>query len=201
MSLEEILKKHNIPNKTEFFATTSYKFKSDILDNFSSSIDKVFIEFGTSRGYTSAFASELFKTVHTVNYDRGNYNNRDIKAQDYLNKIDNVNQHWFDLYNTSFDSILSNLGKGDVFLSDAQHTTNAVIIDTKLAKHLSNDNSYIVYDDYGLYKGIRKAVEILVEDKVIEITKFIGEEKEWQFDPRSRQRVLQDREGVICKIL
>lgn len=64
MSLEEILKKHNIPNKTEFFATTSYKFKSDILDNFSSSIDKVFIEFGTSRGYTSAFASELFKTVH-----------------------------------------------------------------------------------------------------------------------------------------
>lgn len=58
-----------------------------------------------------------------------------------------------------------------------------------------------MYDDYGLYKGIRKAVEILVEDKVIEITKFIGEEKEWQFDPRSRQRVLQDREGVICKIL
>jgi|DEB0MinimDraft_4_1074332.scaffolds.fasta_scaffold16499_2 hypothetical protein len=195
MSLEEIIKKHNIPNKTEFFATTSYKFKSDILDYFSSSIDKVFIEFGTSRGYTSAFASELFKTVHTVN------NNIDFKAQNYLNKIDNVNQHWFDLYNTSFDFVLNNLGKGDVFLSDAQHTTNAVIIDTKLAKHLSNDNSYIVYDDYGLYRGIREAVEILVEDKVIEIIKFIGEEKGWQFDPSSRQRVLQDREGVICKIL
>jgi hypothetical protein len=195
MSLEEILKKHTIPNKTEFFATTSHKFKSDILDYFSSSKDKVFIEFGTSRGYTSAFASELFKTVHTVN------NNRDFKAQNYLNKIDNVNQHWFDLYKTSFDFVLNNLGKGDVFLSDAQHTTNAVIIDTKLAKHLSNDNSYIIYDDYGLYKDIRRAVDILVQDKVIEVIKFIGEEEGWQFDRHHKERTLQDREGVICKIL
>jgi len=195
MSIEEILEKHNIPNKTEFFATTSYKFKSDILHNFSSSKDRIFIEFGTSRGYTSAFASELFKTVHTIN------NNRDFEAQKYLSNFDNVNQYWFDIYKTSFDFILNKIGKGDVFLSDAQHTTNAVIKDTKLAKHLSNDNSYIIYDDYGLYSDIRKAVDILVQDKVIEVIKFIGEEKGWQFDRHHKERTLQDREGVICKIL
>ena len=195
MSLDEIIEKHAIPNKTEFFATTSYKFKSDILDNFSSSKDKVFIEFGTSRGYTSAFASELFKTVHTVNIKQ------DVLANEYLSKINNVVQHQFNLYGTSFSSILDRVGRGTVFLSDARHTTRAVINDTKLAKYLSNSNSYIIYDDYGLYNDIRNAVDILVKDKYIEIIKFIGEEKGWQYGEKPNLRILQDKEGVLCKIL
>ena len=67
MSAKLILEKYDIPDKPDFFATTSHQFKKDLYDYFNDSKDKVFIEFGTSRGFSSVFVSELFKHVHTVN--------------------------------------------------------------------------------------------------------------------------------------
>lgn len=53
MDLKEIIENHNIPDKTDFHATTSYKFKEDLFYFLQSigSEDLICTEFGTSRGF------------------------------------------------------------------------------------------------------------------------------------------------------
>ena len=57
MSGLEIIEQYQIPDKPDFYATTSHRFKLDLFDFFNDYKDKVLIEFGTSRGYTSVFCS------------------------------------------------------------------------------------------------------------------------------------------------
>jgi len=49
MEFKEIIEKHNIPDKPDFHATTSYKFKEDLFFFFQSigSEDLICTEFGT----------------------------------------------------------------------------------------------------------------------------------------------------------
>ena len=195
--VQEILHKFNIPDKPQFFATTSHKFKEDIYSYFYPSKDKTFIEFGTSRGYTSAFASEIFKHVHTINIKNT------IESREYLNDIPNVTQYILDLANTPGEAILEATGRGDVFMIDADHSFDAVVRDTATAIHLANKDSYIIYDDYGGYSTVKKAVQFLVKANLIEVVEYIGQEKDYTFGESTLDlnRCLNDREGVICRIL
>lgn len=197
MSAKLILEKYDIPDKPDFFATTSHKFKSDLFTFFTECKDKIFIEFGTSRGFSSVFVSELFKHVHTVNIQLTE------ETKELLSKTDNITAHKFDLYNSAAKDYLEKLDRGDVFFVDAKHEYKAVKSDTYLAKEFANKGAYVIYDDYGAYREIKRAVKKLIDLKVIEVVKYIGNKKGWKYGENdgSVKRTLEDYEGVICKIL
>jgi len=197
MSAKLILEKYDIPDKPDFFATTSHKFKSDLFTFFTECKDKIFIEFGTSRGFSSVFVSELFKHVHTVNIQLSE------ETKELLSKTDNITAHKFDLYNLAAKDYLEKLDRGDVFFVDAKHEYKAVKSDTYLAKEFANKGAYVIYDDYGAYREIKRAVNKLIDLKVIEVVKYIGNKKGWKYGENdgSVKRTLEDYEGVICKIL
>jgi len=197
MSAKLILEKYDIPDKPDFFATTSHKFKSDLFTFFTECKDKIFIEFGTSRGFSSVFVSELFKHVHTVNIQLSE------ETKELLSKKDNITAHKFDLYNLAAKDYLEKLDRGDVFFVDAKHEYKAVKSDTYLAKEFANKGAYVIYDDYGAYREIKRAVNKLIDLKVIEVVKYIGNKKGWKYGENdgSVKRTLEDYEGVICKIL
>jgi hypothetical protein len=94
MFVNELIKRDSIPDKTEMHATTTHKFKRDLWTFFNKPEykDAYFIEYGTSRGYTSMVASYLFKEVHTIN------NVDDAVSAQYLSSRKNINRHIFDLY-------------------------------------------------------------------------------------------------------
>lgn len=197
MSPELIFEKYNIPDKTKFYATTSHQFKRDLFEFFTDCQEKTFIEFGTSTGYSSVFVSEFFKHVHTINIKLTD------QTKELLSKAKNVTPYIFDLYDFSAEEHMKKIGLGDVFFVDAVHTYKAVISDTYLAKRFASEDAYIIYDDYGLYPKIKLAVDELVNEKEIEIVKFIGNKEGWKYGSQTGtlQRTLKDYEGVICKIL
>jgi hypothetical protein len=63
----------------------------------------------------------------------------------------------------------------------------------------NNPNGIIIFDDYGLIKSVKKAVDKFIEEKKIEVIKKIGEEKGTKFKG-TRDKILKDYEGIICKI-
>ena len=193
MSGLEIIEKYQIPDKPNFFATTSHKFKLDLYDFFNNHKDKVLIEFGTSRGYTSVFCSQLFKNVHTINIKRTK------ETDECVSQVNNIKQHVLNLENSD----LSSIEKGDVYIIDDLHSYNAVIKDTSTAKEHCNKGAYIVYDDYGTYPEIKKAVDELIEQEEIKFIKYIGHKAGWRYGDGGGvgyKRTLTDREGVICRI-
>jgi len=92
----------------------------------------------------------------------------------------------------------------NVVLIDAEHTYTAVKRDTRVVKEIANKSAFIVYDDYGTYPDIKKAVNDMIAADEIRFVKYIGEEEGWKYGNgggAGYKRTLTDREGVICKIL
>lgn len=198
MSIEDLIEKFQIPDKPDFYATTTHKFKKDIWTYFSNEMFKelTFVEFGTSRGYTSLIMSYLFKLVHTINWQDS------VDAKAMSKGITNINYHIFDLYNSTasdWDKIKS----GDVFMVDAVHSYNAVMTDvnnalsfleTKLQKKL------FIFDDYGAFPEVRRAVDDLISSKTLEVVMTIGEEQGYKYGESAghTDRILKSYEGLIC---
>jgi len=195
MELKEIIEKHNIPDKPDFHATTSYKFKEDLFYFFQSigSEDLICTEFGTSRGFTTVMLSYLFKEVHTVNLKQGDL------TKELISGLDNIHLHEFNLYSNS----KLPTPKSDVFIIDAGHNYRDVISDTKRAIENSTGKSFLIFDDFGGFPPVRKAIlDILAEGK-IGVVKFIGMNAGWKYGEEAIHvsRTLTHQEGVICQIL
>src|SRR6056300_1295503 len=198
MSIEEILIEDNIPDKPNNYATTTHKFKKDLWSFFDKDYfkDVNFIEFGTSRGYTAKIASYLFEHVHTVNV------RVDELSAKYLSSRDNITCYGFNLYgnNCPWDKIDS----GDVFLIDALHTYDAVTKDIESALTQipsKKGKKYLVFDDYGAYPGIKRAIEDAISRGVIEEVTRIGQEEGYKYGESTLEisRTLLDSEGIVCR--
>lgn len=199
MEKENILEKYSIPDKTEQTHTTSKKFKSDVLD-FSSknpSKERVLIEFGTAKGFSSLIFSTIYKEVHSVNIKQEN------SAIEIAKSRDNLYLYEFDLYASDATEQLAKLPNGDVYFIDAVHDYKSVISDTFLAKTTANPNAFIIYDDYGAFSEVKKAINFLVQNNVIKLVMYIGMEKGWSYGPpiSGTDRILKDFEGVICQLV
>lgn len=196
MSPELIIESANIPDKPDFYATTSHRFKKDVSDFFNNHSDKILVEFGTSRGYTSAYLSHFFKQVHTVNIAQ------ETLAREYLSSFKNVFLYELDLYAPTTTESVKIIMPGDVYIIDAVHSYHHVISDTKLAMQEINENGYLIYDDYGAFPEVKAAIDDMVEQGLMEIVKYIGHEEGWCYGATNESaRTLKHYEGVICKVL
>lgn len=198
MSIEEIIQQDSIPDKPEVYATTTHKFKKDFWNFFNTADFKQvnFIEFGTSTGYTAKIASYLFKQVHTINI------RIDREAKEYLASRENITLYAFDLYKSSKQWEV--METGDVFLIDAVHTYGAVTQDIETAlKELPSKNKkkYLVFDDYGAFPEVKRAIDEAINKGLIKEVARIGQETGYCYGKPTGEttRTLTDSEGIICQ--
>lgn len=183
MNIEEILT--NIPDKFQHKTTTSHKFKRELFEFFDKEEfkNKTCLEIGSNIGYTTRVLSYLFKEVIGFNLENVEM------AQKFNSDRPNVRFYAQDVYNTILP-----LDYGDVFLVDAEHTYDAVITDTLRSLTFKSDGKkYFVYDDYGAFPEIKKAISDLIDHDKIKIVKHLGHEPGSNFT-----RPLFDYEGLIC---
>lgn len=183
-----------IPDKTEYTATTSHKFKKDIWDFCSNPGFKELkaVELGTSNGHSTHILSYLFDSVTTVN------NNESIRAKEFNKDRDNITFLNFDLYRTPWQ-----VYEGDIFFIDADHSYQAVCLDIQHSLKLKSsiEKKVFIFDDYGAeqYKDeVRRAVDEFVSRGKLEVLGYVGHEPGWTVDG-TPGRTLTHYEGIICQ--
>lgn len=186
-------------DKYQNLSTTSFKFKTDVWNFFQEFSDKVAVEFGTNKGQTTRLLSYLFKYVYTVNI---NDNAEAIKLNADIDNIRYISN--FNLYSGRELLIPDQIS---LFFLDAGHTFDELIYDiNRVTSMQCTPNCYILFDDYGSSTniGIKRAVDMAVSSKVLEIVKFIGHEAGHNFGNGIKggpDRILIGPEGVITKII
>ena len=191
--IEELLK--NIPDKNQWLATTSHKFKRDIWDFCQDPMFKEMevIELGTSNGDSTHILSYLFNRVYTIN------NNESVYAKQFNKDLDNISYYNFNLYESEWL-----VKKGDVFFIDADHSYEGVYLDIKNSLRLKPnilEKKILIFDDYGINKyehTVKRAVNEFINNKTLEVLGYIGHPPGYSFDG-SLERTLTDYEGIICQ--
>lgn len=188
MQIDELLE--DIPDKRENKGTTSLRFKRDLIDFFQKKNKNkgTLVELGTHNGFSTKVLSHLFQNVATFD---NNYENT-CKAKCFNQEVDNITYHIEDVYEYDWWKVSNDISA--VFV-DTVHTYEKVVLDIENCLKIENE-CYIIFDDYGLFEEVKKAVDEYTENKKIEFVKYIGEPK--GSDCRVG-KTLQDWEGIVCK--
>ena len=57
----------------------------------------------------------------------------------------------------------------------------------------------IVFDDYGLFPEIKKAVDEYIEKDVLKVEKYLGQPTGTRYE-KTMNKILKDWEGLICSV-
>jgi FkbM family methyltransferase len=193
--------KKNIDIKDDIY-TVSNKFRKDIKDFFNKDSKNLkIVEIGSHKGYTTKYLSTIFKKVYPIDLN--------VKHHQYSRKHnynDNIEYIHLNLYDNSSWKVIPN--DIDIVFIDANHDYEYCKMD--LINSLINfpQLKYIIFDDYGVWPGVNKVVKEFIETKHIKIEKNIGlNYKELREIPicfdiaNSKNFIINDHEGVICKVL
>jgi len=176
-SFEELLSK--IQHKDKVKATTTLKFKKDVIDILlECPFEGDILEVGTSSGNTTAVlatvAKQLGKQVYGFDHSVEQVRNADKLCSSL--GLDNYKIIEKDVYNEEWD--LENIG---FVLIDCIHTEKNLRMDIQNAIGVSiNQNPIIVIHDYGLVtKKGDKVIDFIKSSEDLKVVKYIGEEKDW----------------------
>ena len=182
----------NSVRKSESKTTTSMKFKADVIDFYGNNFkNKTLVEIGTSLGYGTKILSPLFKKIITVDSspEKMEY------AKDYLKDFDNVEFKLMDVYNQMWQ-FEENV---DVVFIDCVHDYDHVKSDVDNSI-MTFDKPIIMFDDYGLFPEVKRLIDEYILDGKLEVLEKIGHYKGKVY-PKTQNKVLIDREGIICQTL
>jgi len=186
---------NKVKSKLDDKDTTSRKFKEDLIITFDNHKDKVMLELGCNRGYTTRVYASLFKKVIAVERSE---NNIQI-AKDVCKDVDNVEFIKSDVYNSNFE-----LPYSDIVHIDAGHSHEEVLFDINRCLEKLNKPTLIfdgvcekLYPNGEIGKTIRTAIDKSVSEGKINIKKYIGESKGYV---TGNGKKLLGREGMICNV-
>jgi SAM-dependent methyltransferase len=165
----------SVPQKYENFGTITHQMKRDIHRHFSGK-ELTCMEVGCYNGYTTNILSKFFKSVTALDN-----NDVHLDAATKLNSGNaNVNFVKVDLYNEDdwqrkvhsvYEDII------DVALVDASHSYEHAKSDIVNAIKLGC--KYIILDDVGVYKGIKKCVSEIEAEYASRIQRVIPIGIDW----------------------
>ena len=172
--------------------TTSKKFKKEMYEFFDKPEfkDKIALEFGCHYCHTSVVLSYLFSTVYALQeVDRP-------EAEEFAlsQGRQNITLVIHDMYSENKIPI----DAADVILIDAMHTYDACKSDVKNSLELkSYGKKYFVFDDYGTCPEVKRAIDEMINTKLLKKITTIGYKKgePWNLIPYP----LDDDEGIICQ--
>jgi len=182
----------DLPDKFTSKTTTSLKWKSDFIDYFRDDKykDMKILEIGSSLGHSSRILSFLFKKVIAVD----NLSERHIKSNRLNYDRDNIEFVTMDVYNQpwNFESV-------DVVFIDCVHDYQHVKSDIDNALKFGK-GTIIVFDDYGLFPELKKAIDEYISANVLSLETYLGMPTGTYY-PKTMNKELKDWEGLVCQVM
>ena len=146
--------------------TCSDEFREDIKMFFKDKSDYKIAEIGSHKGYTTRYLSEIFEKVYAIDnsIEWTNFNkelNKDKKNIEYIH---------LDIYK-DFWNIIPDV---DIVFIDAQHSYKECKSDIYNSIKQFRNLKYIIFDDYGVWPGVKQNVNELLLNEMIILKKYIG---------------------------
>lgn len=169
--------------------TISTKMRTEIVEFFNEKPKYKIVEIGSYKGYTTKELSKIFSEVYAVDN-----NENFIQISKELNKnANNIHYVNLDIYKSTWDILPSNI---DVVFIDAAHDYKAVKSDIMNSLNRFENLKYIIFDDYGVWPGVKKIVDELLVSHILIFEKYIGLTN----IPGPKEIVNNTNEGIICSV-
>lgn len=163
--------------------------RKDISDFFSRNPEYILAEIGAHKGYSTRILSKIFSKVYAVDnsVEWTNFN------KEFNKHIHNINFIDLDIYSNNWDVIPENI---DVCFIDAIHTYEHCKSDIINSLNRFKNLKYIIFDDYGVWSGVKKIVDEMITNNILNFEKFIG----LNDIPGPESIIKNSHEGVICSV-
>ena len=169
--------------------TCSYQMRYDIYDFFKDKTNFKIAEIGSYKGYSTKILSQIFSKVYAVdnNIEWTNLN------KIYNKDATNIEYIILDIYKNKWTILPEDI---DVCFIDAGHSyihcKSDIFNSIKQFKKLK----YIIFNDYGVWPGVKQIIDELINNNTLKFEKFIGINDV----PGPNGIVNNVNEGIICSI-
>ena len=169
--------------------TCSSKMRIDIADFFVSKKNYKIAEIGSHKGYSTKILSKIFSKVYAVDnsIEWTEFN------KNFNEDATNIEYVMLDIYKDSWEILPDDI---EVSFIDAGHSYECCKSDILNSINQFKNLQYIIFDDYGVWDGVKKIVDELMENKTLLFEKFIGINNV----PGPHGIVENVNEGIICSI-
>ena len=146
-------------------------------------------EIGSHKGYCTKTLSKIFDRVIAVDNNITLLNCN----KEYNSDSENIEYVLLDIYRDSWDAIPSDV---DVSFIDAIHEYDHCKFDVINSLRRFPKLKYIVFDDYGIFVGVKRIVDELINNKILQFETYIGDT-----DVLAQNGIVRNtHEGVICRV-
>jgi len=185
----ELVKYGNSKNIDNDLWTCSEKFRFDIYNFFKDKADLKIAEIGAHKGYTTKILSNIFSKVYAVdnNVEWIDFN------KNFNKNANNIEYVKLNIYKDSWSIFGDDI---EVAFIDAGHSYEECKSDTYNCIKSFKNLKYIIFDDYGVWDGVRRVVDEFIESKILIFEKFIGITNV----PGPSGIVYNVNEGIICSV-
>ena len=169
--------------------TCSDKMRYDIYYFFKDKTDFKIAEIGSHKGYSTKILSKFFSKVYAVDnsIEWTNFN------KNFNKDATNIEYVMLDIYKDSWDILPYDI---EVSFIDADHSYHGCKSDIFNSMKRFTKLKYIIFDDYGVWNGVKQIVDELMENKTLIFETFIGINNV----PGPNGIVENVNEGIICSI-
>ncbi len=169
--------------------TCSETMRYNIYEFFKDKPNLKIAEIGAHKGYSTGILANIFSVVYAVDNSAVwmNYN------RNFNKHAKNIKYVMLDIYNDSWKTLPEDI---DVVFLDADHTYHSCRSDILNSLKHFKKLKYVIFDDYGVWPGVRKIVDELIYNKTLIFEKFIG----LNDVPGPDGIVKNVKEGIICSI-
>jgi hypothetical protein len=162
----------------------------DLYDFFKDKLSDVhtIAEIGAHKGYSTKTLSKIFDNVIAVDNDIAllNFN------KNYNKDSNNIQYVLLDIYRDSWNVISADV---DVSFIDAVHTYEHCKSDVINSLRRFPKLKYIVFDDYGVFVGVKRLVDELIWDETLQFETY------GDTDVLSLNGIVRNtHEGIICRV-
>ncbi|NCA22392.1 MAG: hypothetical protein EBS86_14805, partial [Crocinitomicaceae bacterium] len=176
-------------NIEEDIWTCSAKMRYDIYEFFKDKSHFKIAEIGSHKGYSTKVLSKIFSKVYAVDnsveWTEFNKNfNKDAKNIEYV---------MLDIYKDKWDVLPEDI---EVAFIDADHSYEGCKSDIFNCIKRFNNLQYIIFDDYGVWNGVRQIIDQLMGNGILHFEQFIGITDV----PGPNGIVKNVNEGIICSL-
>lgn len=169
--------------------TCSDEMRYDIYDFFKNKSDFKIAEIGSHKGYSTKILSKIFSKVYAVDnsIEWTNFN------KNFNKDATNIEYVMLDIYKDNWEILADDI---EVSFIDAGHSYECCKSDIFNSIKQFKNLQYIIFDDYGVWSGVKKIIDELIENKMFIFEKFIG----LNDVPGPTGIVKNVNEGIICSI-
>lgn len=169
--------------------TCSDEFREGIKYFFKDKSHYKIAEIGSHKGYTTGYLSNIFEKIYAVDnsVEWTNFNKN-------LNKDkNNIEYIHLDIYKDTWDIIPD----VDVVFIDAGHSYEKCKSDMYNSIKNFKNLKYIIFDDYGMWPGVKETVNESLNNNILIFEKYIGLNNV----PGPNNKVVKNTsEGIICRV-